>query len=595
MKKIAFSTLLCLLFAVLGQAQNPVNVTGVVTRALDGSPVANQWVYCTAGDSIVTIFGEAFTGPDGTYNISLSVPPGFNEIFVATLTFCDPVTPLVSITAAIVNGQVRADFVICEDSFPNSQNCFADMYIEPLGNLTFQFTSQYYAYSDSSQAVSYVWNFGDGTTSNEANPVHTYAEAGFYFGSLTVTGDNGCSATIQYAFETTFQGFPECMGYIFYQQTSTTSFDFSAELYDVNGNVVPAISYNWDFGDGEFSSDPNPSHNYAIEGVYTVQLHAITQDSCEIHSCDVVFALDSPVDTFWYGCQAMFATGLGWPDSTWIDPNNPTGGGNPDPLTVSFFDLSLGGVISWAWNFGDSTTSTEQNPTHTYAAEGFYSVTLAITTVDGCESEITFDICIGNNCWIPELDCQALFVPIPDSLGGNGIQFLDLSIASAPIQGWLWDFGDGDISTDQNPYHVYTQPGIYPVSLSITADSCNSVITFLLDTQSPWNFNRNGEPAQLGVSSNSVATKEAVKSFDAAKLFPNPATNDISIAFNSKKAGDYELRISDQTGKVLVNSKQTATLGVNAARVNIATLVPGLYLAEIRSGESVQTIKFVKQ
>jgi hypothetical protein len=104
----------------------------------------------------------------------------------------------------------------------------------------------------------------------------------------------------------------------------------------------------------------------------------------------------------------------------------------------------MGIVQSWNWNFGDGTTSTEQNPVHTYATEGLYTVTLSVVTLDGCESTISFEIYIGDDSpWVPELDCQALFIPMPDSIGGNGIQFFDLSYAFNPIQSWSWDFGDG--------------------------------------------------------------------------------------------------------------------------------------------------------
>jgi PKD repeat protein len=372
-----------------------------------------------------------------------------------------------------------------------------------------------------------------------------------------------------------------------YTQTSTTSFDFNAVLYDATGNLVQGATYAWDFGDGNTSTDAAPSHTYATEGIYTVLMHATTEDGCEVHTCDVVFAMDCQIDTFWYGCQAMYSASIGGFDAV----------GNPiDPLEVAFYDLSLGGVVSWAWNFGDGTTSNEQNPVHTYAQEGVYVVSLSITTLDGCESTAIYEICIGENCWLPELDCQALFLPIPDSLGGNGIQFLDFSISSNPVTTWSWDFGDGTTSNEQNPYHVFAQPGVYAVSLSIEGDSCSSVITFELDTENPWNFNNNsGDPAKLGQSTNAVATREATAAFESVKLFPNPAHNDLSVAFSSKQAGDYTLRISDLTGKTLQTSAQTAVIGVNAARLNIGNLVPGLYMAEIRSGESVQTIKFVKE
>lgn len=589
MKKNAFLALICLLFAVSGQAQNLATISGLVTQVSNGAPVADHPIFCFAGDSINSVFGDAVTNPDGSYSITLDMPAGYTDVAVSTFTGCDPSGGWITTLVNVVNGQATADFQVCQDSFPPFQNCFVDLYYFPIDTLTFQFNGNYYSFADSNAVgTSYLWDFGDGTTSTDQNPIHTYATGGIYTVLLTVTGEDGCTATGVISVFTDFNGFPECIGYVLYTQTDTLSFDFSAELYDQNGSPVPASSYNWDFGDGNSSTDPAPSHTYATEGVYTVQLHATTADGCDIHSCDVIFAYDSPVDTFWYGCQAMFYVGYG--DSI----NNPTW--PPlDPLTLTFYDVSLGGVQSWHWDFGDGTTSTDPNPTHTYADSGVYVVTLSIATVGGCESQASYEICVGNNCLgIPEFDCQAMFIPLGDSTGGNGIQFIDLSVSLDSIVAWTWNFGDGTSSNEQNPYHVYAQPGIYTVTLTIEGFLCNSQISFEVDTENPWNFSNNGEPAKLGIAAGSVATKEPF-AFEGLKLFPNPAQTDVSIAFSSLSANEYELRISDLTGKVLSSSVQQANTGLNAARVNVANFVPGLYLVEIRSGDAIQTIKFVKQ
>lgn len=589
MKKIAFLTLICLLFALTGQAQNLATISGLVTNINDGSPIADHPVFCYSGDSLNPVFGNGVTNASGAYSISLDLPAGVSLVIVSTFDSCDPNGGGFTVLVNVVNGQGTADFQICGDSFPPFQDCYADLYIEPVDSLTFQFTGVYYSFFDSTAAESYLWDFGDGTTSTEENPTHVYAQEGFYIVTLTVTGENGCVATVSYPFETSFNGFPECMGYILYTQTDSLTFAFSAEVYGQNGSPATITSYNWDFGDGTTSTDPAPTHTYADLNVYTVQLHAITDDGCEIHSCDIVFADGGgPIDTFWYGCQAMFYVGFG--DSL----NSPTW--PPlDPLTLSFYDVSLGAAQSWAWDFGDGSTSTQQNPTHTYADTGVYLVTLSIVTVDGCESEASFEICVGVDCWgIPEFDCQAMFVPLGDSIGGNGIQFIDLSFSLDPILAWTWNFGDGTSSNEQNPYHVYAQPGTYTVTLTIEGLNCNSQLSFDIDTESPWNFNRTGEPAQLGLAAGSVSTKEKFV-FDGVKLFPNPAQTDLSLAFSSPKAMEYELRISDLNGKVLNSSIQQAQSGLNAARINVAPLVPGLYLAEIRSGDAIRAIKFVKQ
>jgi PKD repeat protein len=585
MKKFAFSTLLLLLLTAFAQAQNITVISGVVTRLNDGSPVPNHPVFCSAGDSLNPVIGDAITNLDGTYSIELNLPAPAFWATVSTITYCDPSGGFLNVFVPISNGVATADFFVCEDSFPPSPDCFAVFNIEPVDSLSFQFTSFYYAW-DSVQAVSYLWDFGDGTTSTEANPVHTYAQDGFYIITLTITGADGCVATISYAIDTTFSGFPDCVGYIMYTQTDLTTFDFSVDLYDSNGDPVMATDYLWDFGDGNTSSDPAPTHTYANEGVYTVQLHASTPDGCEIHACDVVFAFDCPVDTFWYGCQAMFYVGYDAQDSIQVWP--PL-----DPLTLSFYDVSWGAVQSWAWDFGDGNTSNQQNPTHTYAAEGIYTVTLSITTIDGCESETSFEICVGNDCWgVPDFECQALFIPLPDSLGGTGLQFIDLSSAPGPIQSWSWNFGDGNTSDQQNPYHIYDQPGIYTVTLTIQADSCSSSISFEVDTENPWLFAES--PARLGVAPGTLSTREQGQ-FEAIKLFPNPALDQLSVVFNSRKALTYEIRISDIGGKTLQRTQQQANAGLNALQLNVENLLPGLYLAEIRSSESVKTIKFVKQ
>jgi PKD repeat protein len=468
----------------------------------------------------------------------------------------------------------------------NFQFCWAYINFAP-GNdsLEFNFSAEYYGYDSLNTAVSYLWNFGDGTTSTEANPSHTYATEGFYIVSVEVTGADGCSAYAEFPFSTDFQPNPDCFAYILYAQTDTTTFHFDALAYGWNDSTT-IVSYLWDFGDGSTSTDASPVHTYAAQGIYNVLLTVETAEGCEAHACDVVFAYNCPVDTFWYGCQAMF--GIGYPgiDST----GNPTGGNS---LQVQFYDLSFGVANSWNWNFGDGDTGTQQNPVHTYAQEGIYIVTLSITTVDGCESSATYEIYVGDNApWDPEWDCQALFFPIPDSLGSNGFQFFDLSYSPSPIQTWTWNFGDGTSSNEQNPFHVYSQPGVYTVSLTITADSCNSVISFDIDTESPWNFNN--QPAILG-KAGSVTSIKTPQVFDALKAFPNPATNDLHLVFNAQTGGDYELRITDISGKVLTVNQLNSVSGANATKVDVSGLVPGIYLAELRAADRVQTIKFVKQ
>ncbi|MGB1397517.1 MAG: PKD domain-containing protein, partial [Planctomycetota bacterium] len=130
-------------------------------------------------------------------------------------------------------------------------------------------------------------------------------------------------------------------------------------------------------------------------------------------------------------------------------------------LTVEFTDTSTGEVDSWLWDFGDGNGSTEANPIHTYTAEGIYTVTLTVTGPSGEDTTFCQD-CITVTTPAP----VAAFDLDPDSGTYDlTINFTDLS--SGPIDSWLWDFGDGNTSTDQNPTHLYTEEGLYSITLQV--------------------------------------------------------------------------------------------------------------------------------
>jgi PKD repeat protein len=131
------------------------------------------------------------------------------------------------------------------------------------------------------------------------------------------------------------------------------------------------------------------------------------------------------------------------------------------PLSVSFTDTSDGNIEAWHWDFGDGSTSIQQNPTHIYAANGAYDVTLLISGPGGSD-ELTYHQAI-----LVYSPSQAEFSATP--LYGTApleISFTDQS--TGDITNWQWDFGDGSVSTAQNPIHLYSYPGSYTVILTVT-------------------------------------------------------------------------------------------------------------------------------
>jgi len=142
------------------------------------------------------------------------------------------------------------------------------------------------------------------------------------------------------------------------------------------------------------------------------------------------------------------------------------------PLIVQFSDMSTGNPASWFWDFGNGTTSALQNPVVAYTASGSFNVRLIVKNAAGEDYEQK------NNYITVNTTPQAGFFV---SAGDSGCvtllsSFADTSVLyNTSIKTWLWDFGDGNTSGQQNPSHSYTSAGRYNVSLTITsAQGCLS-------------------------------------------------------------------------------------------------------------------------
>lgn len=137
------------------------------------------------------------------------------------------------------------------------------------------------------------------------------------------------------------------------------------------------------------------------------------------------------------------------------------------PLTVQFTDKSTGSINEWKWDFNDDGVidSTVQNPKYTYTKAGTYSVTLTVSGPNGSSTAIkTGYITVTAPVNEPP---SASFSAAPVS--GEvplTVKFTDKSTGT--IDSWYWDFGDGTSSTEQNPTHIYTSPGKYTVTLTVS-------------------------------------------------------------------------------------------------------------------------------
>jgi PKD repeat protein len=145
------------------------------------------------------------------------------------------------------------------------------------------------------------------------------------------------------------------------------------------------------------------------------------------------------------------------------------------PMAVWFTDLSTGDIDSWEWDFENDgvVDSTLQYVFHVYENPGTYTVKLTVNESGRINSEVkTFFIKVSPPA------CQAEFVAEPrEGYGATTVQFTDLS--NGDVTGWAWDLnGDGDIdSTVQNPAYLYSQNGLYSVTLTVTTANCSDITT----------------------------------------------------------------------------------------------------------------------
>ncbi|GAB4315625.1 MAG: hypothetical protein Kow0019_15860 [Methanobacteriaceae archaeon] len=201
-----------------------------------------------------------------------------------------------------------------------------------------------------------------------------------------------------------------------------------------------ATEYLWDFGDGATSTDQNPTHTYQQIGIYTVKLTVTGPGGSNTKTEDNYITVNHP---------APVASFTGTP-TTGISP-----------LQVAFTSTSTGTIDSYEWNFGDGSTSTATNPTHTYTVPGIYTVTLKVTGPGGEDTKTE-----TNYITVNHPAPVASFTATP--LSGRAplkVQFTNHSTGT--ITSYEWDFGDGVKSTAANPSHTYTKTGVYTVKLTV--------------------------------------------------------------------------------------------------------------------------------
>lgn len=326
----------------------------------------------------------------------------------------------------------------------------------------------------------WLWDFGDGTTSEEQHPSKSYQQPGVFSVKL-ILGNNY------------FEDSLLATDFITVLQPLTADFDAEPRLawqgQDIQFQDISQgnpESWHWDFGNGITSEEQNPLHSFDDAGLYAVKLmisDTLQADSIFrenfIHirdTLDADFVVDTPVITI--------------------------------TEKAYFSDISKGDPHAWFWLFGDGFSSQQQNPSHRFKYTGDFTITMQASRNDTTDTEVK------TNCVkvIPELVANFTtdtLVAVP----GESIYFIDMSTGNPDT--WIWDFGDSTVGLGQNTTTSYANPGNYTVKLIASN-------TYLSDTLVQENLISIIEPVVASFTANPLETiiGEEVQFTDLSSGFP---------------------------------------------------------------------------
>jgi len=326
-------------------------------------------------------------------------------------------------------------------------------------------------FSDASTGnpTSWLWEFGDGTSSNATNPIHTFSSAGTYNVELSVANRVGARHVAHL---------------IAVLAAPVASFNWSptrpavrdaVQFVDTSSGV--ATAWMWTFGDGSQSNTQHPVHSFASAGTYSVGLTASNAVGSNATSHAIV--VDPP--------DRAPSAEFDW------TPAAPVAGNY-----VRFFDRSSGNPAAWSWNFGDGETSQERGPQHFYRSAGNYTVVLSASNELGADAR-SHTLVVTNapptpgQC--PVLTQQDVYIAyhgtvtgcapnLGSCVAGESIGFAAI-YPSCGNPSFVWTFGDGTAASSQlSPQHSYSSAGTFSVTLIFSNGSSSIAVAQQIKVES---------------------------------------------------------------------------------------------------------------
>jgi|GEM_PF-3251159 len=413
-----------------GNAPLPVSFDGSSSTDSDGSISSYSWNFGDGSTDSGSNVNHTFSA--GTYTVTLTVTDNDGLTDVSTTTI------LVGVELELPTAEITA----------NTNSGEAPLAVNFSGSNS----------SDSDGTiVSYAWDFGDGSMDSGVNASHSFTEAGSYTVSLTVTDNDGLTNTAT----TTIVVNEEVIALAPTAEITANTNSGEAPLAvnfsgsnssDSDGTIV---SYAWDFGDGSTDSGVNASYSFTEAGSYTVSLTVTDNDGLTNTATTTIVVNEEVI--------ALAPTAE-------ITANTNSG---EAPLAVNFSGSnssdSDGTIVSYAWDFGDGSTDSGVNASHTFSEAGSYTVSLTVTDNDGLTNTATTTIVVNEEviALAPTAEITANTnsgeAPLAVNFSGSNSSDSDGTIVS-----YAWDFGDGSTDSGVNASYSFTEAGSYTVSLTVT-------------------------------------------------------------------------------------------------------------------------------
>jgi gliding motility-associated-like protein len=299
--------------------------------------------------------------------------------------------------------------------------------------------------NSSTSGLSYLWNFGDGDTSTQATPSHTFLTAGVYTVTLIAFNPNTC-ITADTAF-VVVRVIPDVSA-AFSSDIRLGCEDDTVQFTLNNPNQPQNVLIAWDFGDGTGSSATNPLHVYYNQGTYTVTCVAsngfchdtVQQVITMVHPISAVFAVND--DSICLGQPTILSS-------------------NSQPQNF----------VLHHWNMGNGDTlNSGTNPVqpYNYGSTGSFVITLVVTDTIGCTDTAR------QNIYVDAPGFADYMASDLDICVGDPV-FFDDTLSSNTIR-WRWDFGDGkQLLNVHDPVHSWADAGTYNVTLTAYYPVCDSI------------------------------------------------------------------------------------------------------------------------